>query len=241
MPRDAVRWGTNGRPVEGVLVRIVDPLSGLDMPTGERGEIWLLGLIRFKGYWRRPEATAQALHDGWMRTGDIGSLDEDGYLTFVGRVKEVLKVWSYSVFPEEVEAILATHPDVRQAAVVGCPDADRGTALQAYVVLEPKAAMRHHGSGRCATGGLGSGHGAGNDLAGRQLIAWCEQNMSHYKVPRTVVFCDELPSGCNGKLLRDELTLEAQRHDTPGFDDVENLLESLVARPGWGRANRRRH
>lgn len=188
MPRDAIKWGTNGKPVPGVEVRIVDIDTGADLPCGERGEILLRSPVAFKGYWRRPEATAEALRDGWVRTGDIGVLDDEGYLTFLGRAKEMIKVWSYSVFPEEVEAILATHPDVRQVAVVGCPDPNRGEALQAYVVLSAAAAARAM---------LSSGHQAED-----QIIEWCLKHMAHYKVPRSVFLRHGLPTTGSGKLLR---------------------------------------
>ncbi len=189
MPRDAIKWGTNGKPVPGVEVRIVDPDGGGDLPCGERGEILLRGPAAFKGYWRRPEATAEAAcAGGWVRTGDIGVLDDEGYLTFLGRAKEMIKVWSYSVFPEEVEAILATHPDVRQVAVVGCPDPNRGEALQAYVVLSAAAAARAM---------LASGHEAED-----QIIEWCLKHMAHYKVPRSVILRHGLPTTGSGKLLR---------------------------------------
>ncbi len=197
MPRDAIKWGTNGRPAPGVEVRIVDPDSGDDLPVGCRGEIWLRSPVPFKGYWRRPDANAETVVDGWTRTGDIGVLDDEGYLTFVGRRKEMIKVWSYSVFPEEVEAILATHPDVQQVAVVGCPDPNLGEALRAYVVLKSVAAKRATQS---------HGHEAEENI-----IRWCLQNMAHYKVPRSVVLSQGLPASGTGKLLRRLLVDPADR------------------------------
>jgi long-chain acyl-CoA synthetase len=188
MPRDAVKWGTNGKPAPGVELRIVDAATGRDVPTGTRGEILLRSPVRFKGYWRRPDATAEAVVDGWTRTGDIGVMDDEGYLTFIGRRKEMIKVWSYSVFPEEVEAILATHPDVRQVAVVGCPDPNHGEALQAYVVLHAAAAAR--------------ANGLKHHEAEQKIIQWCAQHMAHYKVPRTVILRHGLPESGPGKLLR---------------------------------------
>jgi long-chain acyl-CoA synthetase len=188
MPRDAIKWGTNGKPVPGVELRIVDPDSGQDLPPGQRGEILLRSPVKFKGYWRRPEATAETLRDDWLRTGDIGLLDEAGYLTFVGRRKEMIKAWSYSVFPEEVEAILSTHPDVRQVAVVGCPDPNQGEALLAHVVLNAAAAARALRA---------KGHEAED-----AIIEWCLQHMSHFKVPRSVILHDGLPTTSSGKLLR---------------------------------------
>lgn len=192
MPRDAIRWGTNGTPVPGVELRIVDPDTGRELPRGRRGEIVLRSPVPFKGYWLQPEMTRAMLLDGWVRTGDIGVLDALGYLTFVGRTKEMIKVWNYSVFPEEVEAILAMHPDVRQAAVVGLPDADRGESLQAYVVLKDEAAARIRIDRVLPP----------HDRADQKIIEWCVQHMSHYKVPRTVIFRNGLPSSHSGKLLR---------------------------------------
>ncbi|KWT83947.1 MULTISPECIES: AMP-binding protein [unclassified Variovorax] len=189
MPPDAIKWGTNGKPAPGVELRIVDPETGRDLPAGQRGEILLRSPIRYKGYWLQPAATQAMLLDGWLRTGDVGVVDEEGYLTFLGRTKEMIKVWSYSVFPEEVEAILALHPDVRQAAVVGLPDPDRGEAVQAYVVLKDEAAARVRA-------------GQQTDRVDQKIIEWCLQHMSHYKVPRTVIFRSGLPSSESGKLLR---------------------------------------
>ena len=189
MPRDAIRWGTNGRPVRGVEVRIVDPVEGRLLPSGQPGEILLRSEVPFLGYWRRPEATSEVFADGWLRTGDIGMLDAEGYLTFIGRRKEMIKVWSYSVYPEEVEAILATHPDVQQAAVVGCADPNRGEALRAYVVLR-----------RGATA-IGGSH-VDTARAQANLLDWCTRHMAHYKVPRQVEFRRRLPATGSGKLLR---------------------------------------
>lgn len=189
MPPDAIKWGTNGKPAPGVELRIVDLETGRELPPGQRGEILLRGPIRYKGYWLQREATEAMLKDGWLRTGDVGVVDEEGYLTFLGRTKEMIKVWSYSVFPEEVEAILGMHPDVRQAAVVGLPDPDRGEAVQAYVVLKDEAAARVRA-------------GQPKDRADQKIIEWCLQHMSHYKVPRRVIFRSGLPSSENGKVLR---------------------------------------
>lgn len=192
MPPDAIRWGTNGRAAPGVQMRIVHPDTGAELPVGTPGEIVLRSPVPFKGYWLRPEATRAVMLGDWVRTGDIGVMDADGYLTFLGRCKEMIKVWSYSVFPEEVEAILATHPDVRQAAVVGLPDPDRGESLQAYVVLKAEAAARI-----CIDGA-----GRPRDRADQKMIEWCLRKMSHYKVPRSIIFRDGLPSAGNGKLMR---------------------------------------
>lgn len=205
MPPDAIRWGTNGKPVPGLQIHIIDPDTGVELPVGSPGEIVVCSPVPFKGYWLRPEATRAVRWGDGVRTGDIGVLDEAGYLTFLGRSKEMIKVWSYSVFPEEVEAILATHPDVRQAAVVGLPDPDRGEALQAYVVLKDAAAARV-----CLDGA-----GRPRDRADQKMIEWCLRKMSHYKVPRSIIFREGLPSAGNGKLMR-RMLREPASASTPG-------------------------
>ena len=186
MPHDAIRWGTHGRPMPGVAIRIVDPDTGAEKATGDVGEITLLSAGNFKGYWKKPEATAKALKDGWVWTGDMGRLDAEGYLTFIGRTKEMIKVSGYSVFPEEVESILIKHPAVAQAAVLAEPDADKGEVVKAFIVKK-----------------------AGTALDAEGLVAWCRDNMAPYKVPRHVRFIDALPSTGAGKVLRRLLKDEA--------------------------------
>ena len=179
MPHDAVRWGTHGKLMEGVTIRIRDPETGAEKPVGEVGEITLLSPGNFKGYWNKPEATAKTLKDGWVYTGDMGRMDAEGYLTFIGRNKEMIKVSGYSVFPEEVETILIKHPAVAQAAVLPEPDADKGEVVKAFIVKKPGAA-----------------------LEADELIAWSRDNMATYKVPRHVKFIDALPTTGAGKVLR---------------------------------------
>ena len=179
MPADAVRWGTQGKAIPGNLVRIVDPETGRDCARGEPGEIVLKSRGCFKGYWNKPEATAQTLRDGWVHTGDVGTLDADGYLTFSGRFKEMIKVSGYSVFPEEVETILIRHPAVAQAAVIGVADAQKGEVVRAFVVCKP-----------------------GQSVSEADLIAWSREQMAAYKVPRSVRFVDALPATGAGKVLR---------------------------------------
>lgn len=180
MPYDAVKWGTQGRPVPGVECRIVDKESDAVVPAGTMGEITLRSPGNFKGYWNKPDATAATLRNGWVYTGDMGTLDEDGYLTFSGRFKEMIKVSGYSVFPEEVETILIKHPAVRQAAVIGVPDPAKGEVIKAVLVLK---------------------HEAGTVTAD-DIIAWSKEQMSNYKVPRFVEFRNELPMTGAGKVLR---------------------------------------
>jgi len=178
-PQHAPRWGTQGVAVPGVRIRIIDPDTGHDVPAGEVGEIILASEGSFKGYWNKPEATAATLRSGWVHTGDMGRMDADGYLTFIGRFKEMIKVSGYSVFPEEVETILIKHPAVAQAAVIAQPDAEKGEVVKAFIVARP---------------------GAQIDEA--QLIAWSRENMAPYKTPRAVRFIDALPTTGAGKVLR---------------------------------------
>ncbi|MEP6720799.1 MAG: AMP-binding protein [Variovorax sp.] len=178
-PHHAPRWGTQGVSVPGVTIRIVDGDTGADVPIGAVGEIVLASPGTFKGYWNKPEATAATLRDGWVHTGDMGKLDADGYLSFIGRFKEMIKVSGYSVFPEEVETILIKHPAVAQAAVIAQPDAEKGEVVKAFIVKK-----------------------AGAEVDAAALMAWSRDNMASYKAPRSVAFIDALPTTGAGKVLR---------------------------------------
>ncbi|RYF33581.1 MAG: AMP-dependent synthetase [Comamonadaceae bacterium] len=180
MPRDAVRWGTNGVPGRGVELKIID-IDGGTVPTGQTGEIVVRSRGVFHGYWNKPEATAEVLRDGWVHTGDIGKMDDEGYLTFIGRVKEMIKVSGFSVFPEEVESILILHPDVGQVAVIGVPDADKGEVVKAFIVPSSRAAQPFDRD---------------------TLLGWARENMSHYKVPKQLELRESLPATGTGKVLR---------------------------------------
>lgn len=179
MPWNAIRWGAHGIAIPGNEIRILDPDTGTPVPTGEPGEIVLRSPGVFKGYWNQPEATAKTLRNGWVHTGDMGRMDADGYLTFTGRFKEMIKVSGYAVFPEQVETILIKHPAVAQAAVIGVPDPTKGEIIRAFIVRKP-----------------------GQDLSAEALIAWARDNMASYKAPREVRFIDALPATGAGKVLR---------------------------------------
>jgi acyl-CoA synthetase (AMP-forming)/AMP-acid ligase II len=169
--------GSTGRAVPGVSVRVVDE-EGKDLPPGERGEILVGGYGVMRGYWKDPARTAEAVDpDGWLRTGDIGTLDEDGNLAIVDRKKEMFIFNGFNGYPAEIEALLLHHPALAQAAVVGVPDSRSGEAGWAYVV--PRA-------------------GAVVDPAA--VITWARENMSNYKVPRRVFVVDALPLNVNGKV-----------------------------------------
>lgn len=181
MPSNAIKYGTQGIPTYETSLRILDPETGEEKATGEMGEIVLTNPGVFKGYRNRPEDTAQTLRDGWVYTGDMGFLDEDGYLTFSGRFKEMIKVSGYSVFPEEVEVMLIRHEAIAQVAVVGIDDPQKGEVVKAYVVLKPEQ---------------------GTHITAQDIIEWAKQRMSPYKFPRFVEFRDSLPSTGSGKVLR---------------------------------------
>ncbi len=175
-------YGSIGSVLPGVEVRLVDEL-GDDVLTGDSGELWVRGENVFAGYWDDPEATARVLTaDGWLRTGDIGVVDDDGYLYLVDRAKDLIIVSGFNVFPAEVEAVLAEFPGVAEVAVVGVPHPHTGEAVKAFVVMEP-----------------------GGDADEEQLIRFAQDHVARYKCPSKVLFVDELPHGTGGKLLRRSL------------------------------------
>ncbi len=172
--------GSVGRPLPGVEVRIVDA-DGEDTYIGDAGEILVRGDNVFGGYWNDPEATSAVLtDDGWLHTGDIGFADEGGHIFLSDRAKDLIIVSGFNVYPAEVEDILVSHPDVREAAVVGIPSARTGEAVKAFVVLED-------GVGR---------------LTPDDLRAHAEGHLARYKCPADIEILDELPRGSGGKLLR---------------------------------------
>ncbi|HEV2149454.1 MAG TPA: long-chain fatty acid--CoA ligase [Longimicrobiaceae bacterium] len=176
--------GSIGVPVFGCEVRVVD-LDGNEVPAGQPGEIVIRGHNVMKGYYRRPEATAEALRGGWFHTGDVAVRDEDGYLFIVDRLKDMIIRGGFNVYPREIEEKLLEHPAVSLAAVVGVPDERSGEEIMAYVIRQP-----------------------GAQLTEAELIAWCRERMADYKYPRTVEFREELPMTATGKILKREL-----RHD----------------------------
>jgi acyl-CoA synthetase (AMP-forming)/AMP-acid ligase II len=179
---------TVGRPRPGFELRIVDP-SGADVPHGEPGEVLLRGGSIMSHYLDDPEATAAALSaDGWLRTGDLGTVDDAGYLRIVGRSKDMFIVGGFNAYPAEIENALLRHPDIRQAAVVGVPDDRLGEVGMAFVVLAP-----------------------GATVSGDDLVVWSRGQMANYKAPRRVEVVDELPVGATGKVLKDELRARAAR------------------------------
>jgi long-chain acyl-CoA synthetase len=180
--------GFVGIPQIGVEMKIVDEETGThEMPPNEPGEIIIKAPTVMRGYWNRPEETEQMLRDGWLYTKDTGSMDEEGYVKFLGRTREMIKCSGFSVFPAEVERLLYAHPAVREVAVIGVSDPYRGTSPKAFVVL--KEASR----------------GA---VLESDIIAWCKENMAAYKRPTSVEFRETLPKTAAGKLQKTVLQQE---------------------------------
>ncbi|MCF8032352.1 MAG: AMP-binding protein [Desulfarculaceae bacterium] len=181
-PLDKPRHGSVGIPHTGTDLRIMDfDDPQRELGPGEVGEITVKSPAVFKGYWDRAEATAEVLRDGRLYTGDMGRFDEDGYVYFLGRKKEMIKASGYAIAPEEVEGFLMRHPAVDQAACIPIPDPKRGESVKAFVVLAPE----HQGK-----------------ISERELIDWAKDKMAAYKYPRVIEFMAELPKGTTGKLLR---------------------------------------
>jgi acyl-CoA synthetase (AMP-forming)/AMP-acid ligase II len=175
------RYGSIGLPQFGIDCRIVDVETGVDLPLDQEGELLIKGPTVMQGYWNRPEATAEALKDGWLYTGDIARMDEDGYFYIVGRKKELIKASGYSVFPAEVENFLYGHPAIKEVAVIGVPDPYRGENIKAVIVLKPEYE---------------------NKVREEEIVAWCKSKMAAYKYPRIVEFVKELPKTASGKVLK---------------------------------------
>ena len=172
-----------GLPVPGTEFKICDFDSGELLPPGAEGELCVRTPTLLKGYWNKPDATRESLRNGWFHTGDIGSIDEQGYLHYLGRRKEMLKVNGMSVFPAEIEALLGQHPAILGSAVVGRADEDRGQLPVAFVMLKPEAV------------------GTVDNTA---LVQWCRANMAVYKVP-LVHIVDALPLTATGKVRKQDL------------------------------------
>jgi acyl-CoA synthetase (AMP-forming)/AMP-acid ligase II len=187
---------TSGRAFPGVEVRTVDD-DGATLPAGEPGEVLVRGYNVMDGYFNDPEQTAEALTaDGWLRTGDVGVMTEDGYLTITDRKKDMFIVGGFNAYPAEIERLLLGHPDVAQAAVVGVPDDRMGEVGVAFVI--PR-------------------HGTSPDPD--QVVAWAREHMANFKAPRVVEVVDVLPLNASGKVLKYELrerAIAAQRDGTTG-------------------------
>jgi long-chain acyl-CoA synthetase len=181
-PNQVRKPGSIGTPIEQVEMKIVDE-EDKDVPQGEVGEIVIRGHNIMKGYWGRPDATAEAIRGGWFHSGDLGREDEDGFFFVVDRKKDMIIRGGYNVYPREVEELLYEHPAIREAAVLAVPHPEWGEEVGAAVVLEPDEA----------------------DLAPEEISAWVRERIAAYKYPRVVWFLDELPKGPTGKIVKREI------------------------------------
>jgi long-chain acyl-CoA synthetase len=181
-PLDRFKSGTVGVPYPDTDAAIVDRVTGESLPPGQPGELIVRGPQVMRGYWNRPEETAQVLKDGWLFTGDIATMDTEGYFTILDRAKDIIIAGGYNIYPREVEDVLFTHPAVAEAAVCGVPDAYRGETVKAFIVLK-------------------DGARAGEE----EIITYCRERLATFKAPRQVEFRDSLPKTAVGKVLRREL------------------------------------
>jgi long-chain acyl-CoA synthetase len=185
--------GSIGTPIEGVEMKVVDE-RGTEVAQGEPGEIVIRGHNVMKGYWNRPEATAGAISDdGWFRTGDIATVDEDGYFFIVDRKKDMIIRGGYNVYPREIEEVIYEHPAVCEAAVIGIPHDELGEEVGAAVALKE-----------------------GEDASEDEIRAHCKEQVAAYKYPRRIWFVDELPKGPTGKILKREIEVPAAVTDSVG-------------------------
>jgi len=176
--------GTVGQPIFGVEVKCVDE-NDREVKCGTRGEVVIRGSNVMKGYYKRPDATAEAFRNGWFHSGDIGIMDEDGYLAIVDRTKDMILRGGYNIYPRELEEVMMTHPAVSLCAVIGVADERLGEEVKAFVVLKK-----------------------GANLSKEEFIVWCKGQFAANKYPRYVEFRDELPIGGTGKILKRALREE---------------------------------
>jgi acyl-CoA synthetase (AMP-forming)/AMP-acid ligase II len=177
------RLTSAGLPIRGVEMRVVDPLSLEDLPVGEPGEVWFRTAQTMRGYLGRPEATAEAkTTDGWLRTGDVGRLDDGGFVYIVDRLKDMIISGGENVYSPEVENVLAAHPAVGEVAIIGVPDERWGEVVKAVVAPA-----------------------AGASVDPGELIAFARERLAHYKCPQSVDVVEALPRNPAGKVLKREL------------------------------------
>lgn len=184
-PLNRVKLGSFGVPLPSTFAAIMDAEGTRLLPPGEVGEVVLSGPMMTLGYWKKPEETSRTFIEvsgmKWLRTGDIGKMDEEGYFYFVERKRDLIKYKGYSVFPAEVEGVLYQHPTVKEATVVGIPDPIVGETIKAAVVLK---------------------EGQRGKTSQEELLAWCKERLAPYKIPKEIRFVDEIPKTMIGKVLR---------------------------------------
>ncbi|MGA7617677.1 MAG: long-chain fatty acid--CoA ligase [Thermoanaerobaculia bacterium] len=181
--------GSIGIPIPDTEARVVDMVEGTrDVPSGEEGELILRGPQVMKGYWNRPKDTDATLRNGWLYTGDLARMDEEGYFWICGRKKEMILASGYNVYPDEVDRVLMSHPKILESATIGIPDPKRGETVKSFVVLK-----------------------AGVNATEDEIIAFCKEELAAYKVPKALEFRKELPKSAVQKVLRRELKDEEMR------------------------------
>ncbi|MBW2544724.1 MAG: long-chain fatty acid--CoA ligase [Deltaproteobacteria bacterium] len=180
--KGVIKPGTVGVPVADTDIRIVDMETGeKELPVGESGEVLIKGPQVMMGYYKKPEETAKTIRDGWLYTGDIGFFDEDGYLSIVDRMKDMIIAGGYNIYPIEIDNVLFDHPKILEACSFGVEDSYRGETLKAFVVTK-----------------------SGESLTKEEVVQYCKEKLAPYKVPREIVFVEELPKSNVGKILRRE-------------------------------------
>lgn len=208
--QEGQRANSIGMPIPGTDARIVDMEGGaLSLPPGKLGELVIRGPQVMKGYWHRPDETANALRNGWLYTGDLATMDEDGYFYIVDRKKDMVIVGGYNVYPREVDEVLLAHPKVADAVTVGISDGIRGETLKAYVVPQPDETMSK-----------------------AEVVGWCRARLASYKVPRLVEFREELPKTIVGKVLRRALREEEEAKRKGGRSAAAPQAEAATSDAG---------
>ncbi|MFB9325831.1 long-chain fatty acid--CoA ligase [Paenibacillus aurantiacus] len=194
------KTGSIGVPLPNTEARLVDPETGEDQPSGAVGELLVRGPQVMLGYWNNPEATAAALQDGWLHTGDLAVMDEEGYFAIVGRQKDVIIAGGFNIYPREIEEVLHEHPAIREAAVIGVQDPYRGESVKAFVVTVQ-----------------------GASVTAEELNRWCRERLASFKVPHQYEFRTSLPMSMIGKVLHRKLYEEeaAKSGPQPGEETSE--------------------
>ena len=180
--KGVIKPGTVGVPVPDTDVKIVNMDTGEELPQGEIGEVLIAGPQIMMGYYKKPEETAKAVKDGWLHTGDLGFFDEDGYLSIVDRIKDMIISGGFNIYPIEIDTALFDHPKILEACSFGIEDSYRGETVKAFVVTK-----------------------SGESLTEEEVVKYCKEVLAPYKVPREIVFVDELPKSNVGKILRREV------------------------------------
>jgi long-chain acyl-CoA synthetase len=183
---DKIRLASGGTPVSDTEQKVVNLETGAVVAPGEIGEICVRGPQVMRGYWQAEAETARVLRDGWYHTGDVGYVDEQGYVYIVDRAKEMIKYKGFGIAPAELEAVLVEHPAVTEAAVIGWPDPEAGEHPRAYVMLAQ-----------------------GAQTTGEDLMAFANGKLAHYKAIREVIFTQSIPKTASGKILRRELKAQS--------------------------------